>query len=183
MRAVNVAQPAQALLFDTAFGRCALAWTDRGLRAVRLPGADDAQTLSRLRARPSMQADAPAWVNAAVAAIQAHLSGQMNDLRDVPLDVDAIGEFELRVYALTRALDPGRTCTYGEMARALREPAALRAVGQALGHNPWPLVVPCHRVLAAGGKLGGFSAPGGSETKRRLLVLEAGRVGREGELF
>ena len=69
------------------------------------------------------------------------------------------------------------------MARALGEPAALRAVGQALGHNPWPLVVPCHRVLAAGGKLGGFSAPGGSETKRRLLVLEASQVRREGELF
>ena len=94
-----------------------------------------------------------------------------------------MGDFELRVYTATRALDPGRTCTYGEMARALGEPAALRAVGQALGHNPWPLVVPCHRVLAAGGKLGGFSAPGGSETKRRLLVLEASQVRREGELF
>lgn len=183
MRAVNTAQAAQALLFDTAFGRCALAWSDRGLSAVRLPGGDDAQTLSRLRAQPSTQADAPAWVNAAVAAMQAHLSGQMHDLRDLPLDTEGVGDFELRVYALTRALDPGRTCTYGEMARALGEPAALRAVGQALGHNPWPLVVPCHRVLAAGGKLGGFSAPGGSETKRRLLVLETSQVGREGELF
>ena len=173
------------LLFDTAFGRCALAWSAQGLTAVSLPGDDDAQTLSRLQARPSSAppVSAPPWVTAAVAAIQAHLSGQMHNLRDLPLDTAGVGDFELRVYAATRALDPGSTCTYGQMARTLGEPAALRAVGQALGHNPWPLVVPCHRVLAAGGKLGGFSAPGGSQTKRRLLVLEASQVGRDGELF
>jgi len=175
----------QCLLFDTAFGRCALAWSEHGLTAVSLPGDDDEQTLSRLQVEPSSTTPMPAppWVSAAVTAIQTHLSGQMHDLRDLPLDTQGVGDFELRVYATTRALDPGRTCTYGEMARALGEPAALRAVGQALGHNPWPLVVPCHRVLAAGGRLGGFSAPGGSETKRRLLVLEASQVGREGELF
>jgi len=175
----------QCLLFDTAFGRCALAWSEHGLTAVSLPGDDDEQTLSRLQVEPSSTTPMPAppWVSAAVTAIQTHLSGQMHDLRDLPLDTQGVGDFELRVYATTRALHPGRTCTYGEMARALGEPAALRAVGQALGHNPWPLVVPCHRVLAAGGRLGGFSAPGGSETKRRLLVLEASQVGREGELF
>ena len=181
------------LLFDTAFGRCALAWSEHGLTAVSLPGYDDTQTLSRLQARPpptsatshtspTTSAPAPPWVAAAVTAIQAHLSGQMQDLRDLPLDTEGVRGFELRFYAATRALDPGRTCTYGQMARALGEPAALRAVGQALGHNPWPLVVPCHRVLAAGGKLGGFSAPGGSETKRRLLVLEA-RCGARASCF
>ena len=115
--------------------------------------------------------------------IQAHLAGQPQDLRDLPLDFSGVQDFERRVYAAARALDPGQTCTYGEMAHAIGQPAALRAVGQALGHNPWPLVIPCHRVLAAGGRLGGFSAPGGSETKRRLLVLEMGMFRREGELF
>lgn len=187
-----MAQRSHFLLFDTAFGCCALAWSTHGLTAVRLPDASAALTRARLRMQlPQAQewrateggAEAPDFVAAAVAAIQAHLAGQPRDLREVPLDLRGVQDFECRVYAATRAIDPGHTCSYGEMARRISEPAAMRAVGQALGHNPWPLVIPCHRVLAAGGRLGGFSAPGGSETKRRLLVLEAGMVRREGELF
>ena len=174
-------------LFDTAYGRCGLAWNELGLTAVSLPGTGDDDTCTHLLAgQPRLQrsdSDWPAFVSQAVADMQAHLGGQPHDLRDVPLDWRGVHDFERRVYAAAQALGPGHTCTYGEMARALGEPAAMRAVGQALGHNPWPLVVPCHRVLAAGGKLGGFSAPGGSETKRRLLVLEAGMVRREDELF
>jgi methylated-DNA-[protein]-cysteine S-methyltransferase len=174
-------------LFDTAFGRCALAWSDSGLVGLSLPGASDDDTCTHLLARrPGLQAATDAWpdfVSRAVADVQAHLSGQPRDLRDVPLDWRGVQPFERRVYTAAQAIDPGRTCTYGEMARDLGEPAAMRAVGQALGHNPWPLVVPCHRVLAAGGKLGGFSAPGGSDTKRRLLVLETGMVRREDQLF
>ena len=177
-------------LFDTAFGRCALAWNANGLTAVRLPENSDALTRASLLARQRESGDclesAPPWppfVAAAVQSIQAHLAGQPQDLRDLPLDFSGVQDFERRVYAAARALDPGQTCTYGELANAISQPAALRAVGQALGHNPWPLVIPCHRVLAAGGRLGGFSAPGGSETKRRLLVLERGMFRREGELF
>ena len=174
-------------LFDTAIGRCALAWNDRGLLAVRLPELSEALTRANLLARrPGLQESTEGWpdfVVQAVASMQAHLAGEPRDLRQVPLDWSGVHDFESRVYRATRALDPGQTCTYGEMAHALGEPAALRAVGQALGRNPWPLVVPCHRVLAAGGRLGGFSAPGGNETKRRLLVLEAAMVRRDDQLF
>ena len=115
--------------------------------------------------------------------MQTHLAGDSRDLRQVPLDWSGVHDFESRVCRATRALGPGQTCTYGEMAHALGEPAVLRAVSQALGRNPWPLVVPCHRVLAAGARLGGFSASCGNETKRRLLVLEAAMVRRDDQLL
>ena len=177
----------QYRLFDTAFGACGLAWSDSGLTQVRLPDHSEALTRANLLARQP-QAEhcpdgGPPFVAAAIEQMQAHLQGSPHDLRELPLDWSGVRGFELRVYVATRALDPGQTCTYGEMANAIGDPAAMRAVGQALGHNPWPLVVPCHRVLAAGGRLGGFSAPGGTDTKRRLLVLEAGMVRREGQLF
>lgn len=174
-------------LFDTAFGVCALAWSANGLTQVRLPEPSEALTRAKLLARQALAEPepkgGPPFVALAIAQMQAHLAGAPHDLRELPLDLSSVRGFELRVYEATRALDPGQTCTYGELANALGDPAALRAVGQALGHNPWPLVVPCHRVLAAGGRLGGFSAPGGSDTKRRLLVLEAGMVRREDQLF
>ena len=174
-------------LFETAFGVCGLAWNDSGLTQVRLPDQSEALTRANLLARQPQAEQGldggPAFVATAIAQMRAHLAGVAHDLRGPPLDLSGVREFELRVYLATRALDPGQTCTYGEMANAIGDPAAMRAVGQALGHNPWPLVVPCHRVLAAGGRLGGFSAPGGSDTKRRLLVLEAGQVHREGQLF
>ncbi len=174
-------------LFETAFGVCGLAWNGNGLTQVRLPDHSEALTRANLLARqPLAEHDpegGPPFVAAAIEQMQAHLGGSPHHLRELPLDLSGIRGFELRVYVATRALDPGQTCTYGEMANALGDPAAMRAVGQALGHNPWPLVVPCHRVLAAGGRLGGFSAPGGTDTKRRLLVLEAGMVRREDQLF
>ncbi len=181
--------PVRFVLFDTALGTMALAWCGDVTSQVRLPEADAGLTRQRLLQRvPGAQElaageAAPVWVQTAIQAMQAHLQGQPHDLRDVPLELASVGPFEQRVYAAARALDPGQTCTYGELARAIEDPSALRAVGQALGHNPWPLVVPCHRVLAAGGKLGGFSAPGGADTKRRMLALEAGMRRREGELF
>ena len=152
-------------LFETAFGACALAWNDAGLTCLRLPELSEPLTRAKLLARqPQAQNSVhqrPAFVEHALAAVQAHLSGQMHDLRDLTLDLSAASDFESAVYLATRALDPGQTCTYGEMAHALGQPKAMRAVGQALGHNPWPLIVPCHRVVAAGRRLGGFSAPGG----------------------
>lgn len=179
----------RCLRFDTTFGPMGLAWNGRGLTRVLLP--DDTPERLHERLLRGLSADAELgpgeqplpFVQQAVAAMQAHLAGSPHPLREVPLDLDRTGPFEQRVYAAARAIDPGRTCTYGEIAQRIEDPSALRAVGQALGANPWPLVVPCHRVLAAGGRLGGFSAPGGSETKRRLLVLELEMTRREGELF
>ncbi len=179
----------RCLRFDTAFGTLGLAWNGRGLTRVLLPEETPARLQERLlRGLPAGaeladREEAPPFVQQAIAAMQAHLAGRPDPLRDVPLDLARAGPFERRVYAAARAIDPGHTLTYGEVAARIEDPSALRAVGQALGANPWPLVVPCHRVLAAGGRLGGFSAPGGSETKRRLLVLEMEMTRREGELF
>src|SRR5262249_5527235 len=117
-------------------------------------------------------AEPPEAVRAAVTAIVALLDGERLDLADIALDQDGVDEFALRVYAATRAVKPGETVTYGEIARAIGDPGAARAVGAALGRNPWPIVVPCHRVLAADGALHGFSAPGGITTKRRMLEIE-----------
>lgn len=168
--------------FDTAFGRCALAWGAQGLTGVRLPGRDDVATARGWPADRVTQA-LPPFANAAVQAMQALLAGQAHDLRDVPLAMDTVAPFERQVYDAARALDPGRTCSYGELARRIGQPSAARAVGAALGANPWPIVIPCHRVLATGGGLGGFSAPGGTDTKRALLLLERTMLRREDELF
>ena len=100
------------------------------------------------------------------------LAGEPRDLRFVGLDLERAGEFERRVYEIARAIPPGSTLTYGEIAERLGDPGAAQAVGQSMGRNPWPIVVPCHRVLGAGGKVGGFSAPGGARTKLRMLEIE-----------
>lgn len=115
----------------------------------------------------------------AIDAIVELLRSGRADLGDVELDRSAVGEFEWRAYALARSIAPGCTRTYGEIASALGEPGAARAVGQAMGHNPWPLVVPCHRVLAADGNPGGFSAAGGVATKLRLLAIEGAEAARQ----
>lgn len=196
-----VVAPRHAALFATAIGPCGLAWQGEALTHVLLPAGDAAATQSLLQhlsgARvehaleeaASAEATAPGFepwpcfVTEAVAAMQALLRGEAVSLTAVPLAWPRVGEFERRVYEATQRLGPGETTTYGEMARVLGDAAAARAVGVALGRNPWPLVVPCHRVLAAGNKLGGFSAPGGVATKERLLAIEAPLARREGELF
>jgi methylated-DNA-[protein]-cysteine S-methyltransferase len=147
--------------FETAIGTCAVRWSERGITGVWLPG--------RL---PQAQAEAPAGVLAAVEAIVALLAGEPRDLREVALDETGVDEFRRRVYAATRAVGPGETASYGEIARALGQPEAVRAVGAALGANPFPIVVPCHRVLGGEGSLQGFSAPGGLATKGRMLEYE-----------
>jgi methylated-DNA-[protein]-cysteine S-methyltransferase len=165
-------------LFDTPLGRCGIAWSDHGLLAVQLPEASDAATRARLRRRLPLDAAAPEpppQIAEAIARIVALLNGTHDDLRSIALDLDGVPDFDGRVYAVARAIAPGDTLTYGEVAARLGEPDAARAVGAALGRNPFTLVVPCHRVLAAQGaysNLGGFSAPGGTATKRRLLTIE-----------
>jgi methylated-DNA-[protein]-cysteine S-methyltransferase len=115
-------------------------------------------------------------VAGAIAAIRALLLGKPADLTHVPIDIARVPEFNARVYEIARAIPPGETLTYGEIAVKLGDRLLARDVGAALGQNPWPIVVPCHRVTAAGGKLGGFSARGGVNTKVKLLAIEGAKV-------
>jgi methylated-DNA-[protein]-cysteine S-methyltransferase len=161
-------------LFDTAIGRCGLAWSERGISGVQLPESNAAVTRARLRRRFPAAVEAPpaALARRAIAGITALLDGTPVDLGDLPLELELVPPFQRRVYAVARSIPVGETLTYGGIAARIGEPGAARAVGQALGANPWPIIVPCHRVLAAGGKPGGFSAPGGVATKLRLLATE-----------
>ncbi len=163
-------------VFESKIGAIAVAWNSKGLVGVQLPEKTTAETAQRLALRAgSSPAPAPKWVKTAVQAVRAMLDGEPACFDDLPLDDEHLPEFHSRVYALLRKLPQGATCTYGELAKAAGSPGAARAVGQAMRKNPWPLVVPCHRVLAAGDRLGGFSASGGVELKATLLRAEAGR--------
>jgi methylated-DNA-[protein]-cysteine S-methyltransferase len=172
-------------LFDTAIGPCALAWGDQAITGAQLPGASAAATRSRMRQRfPGVdEAAPPPFAAAVVADIQALLQGQPRDLCAVPLDYTGVPGFHQRVYRAALAIPPGRTLTYGAIARQLGEPGSARAVGQALGANPFAPIVPCHRVLAAGGRQGGFSAHGGATTKLKMLAIEGARPDDEPSLF
>jgi methylated-DNA-[protein]-cysteine S-methyltransferase len=161
-------------LFDTALGACGIAWGPRGVVSVQLPDRDEWALRRHIRraVRDGVEAAPPAHVRRAIEEIVALLDGEPRDLSAVVLDMERVPEFNRRVYAVARAIPPGETLTYGEVAERIGERGAAQAVGQALGRNPFPIVVPCHRVLAAGGRLGGFSAPGGVATKRRMLEIE-----------
>jgi methylated-DNA-[protein]-cysteine S-methyltransferase len=161
-------------LFETTLGRCAIAWSERGVVATQLPGSDDAATRRRImRAFPdAVESSPPPAVATAIDAITRLLAGEPDDLAAIELDLDGVPDFHRRVYDVARAIPPGETRSYGDVAKALGEPGAAQAVGRALGRNPVPILVPCHRVLAANGALHGFSAPGGLETKRRMLAIE-----------
>ena len=168
----------QYTLFDTAIGRCAVAWSARGLLAVQLPEADERATRARLlrRVLGAREAAPPRDVQGAIDAMTALLRGEPSDLSPIVLDMDGVPAFHRRVYDIARGIAPGATLTYGDIANQLGDPGAARAVGQALGHNPFAIVVPCHRVLASGGKPGGFSANGGAVTKLRMLAIEGAPV-------
>ena len=172
-------------LFDTDIGACGIAWTQQALAAVQLPEATDEATRARLLRHVGQvpEGTPPAFAQDAIARIRGLLAGEHDDLADLPLELDGVPAFHQRVYAITRAIAPGEVMTYGEVARRLGDPGASRAVGQALGRNPFAPVVPCHRVLAAGGRPGGFSAEGGADTKLRLLEIEKARFGSGPGLF
>ena len=174
------------VLFETALGTCGVAWGTGGIVAVQLPERDAAATRARvLRGLPLCQGtgDPPPYVCSAITGIQALLAGEPRDLREVPLDMSRISPFHQQVYAIARAIPPGRTRTYGELAQQLGGLGHARAVGQALGMNPFAPVVPCHRVLAAGDRPGGFSAEGGAATKLRMLQIEGACPGGTLPLF
>ncbi len=166
-------------LFETAIGTCGIAWTARGICGVQLPEKDAAATRARLcRRHPAAMESAPAAeARRAIDGIVALLAGEKRDLTDITIDDAGQAEFNRRVYAVARTIRPGETMTYGEIAARLGDKTLARDVGQAMGENPTPVVMPCHRVLAADGKAGGFSAPGGVVTKLRLLSIEGAAPG------
>jgi methylated-DNA-[protein]-cysteine S-methyltransferase len=172
-------------LFQTAIGACGIAWGERGVIGVQLPGRSEAATRAQLRRRfpDAPETVPPPEAQRAIAAIVALLAGEQRELADVALDMTGVPAFERRVYEVARGIAPGATLTYGEIAARLDAPGDARAVGEALGRNPFPIVVPCHRVLAAGGKVGGFSANGGIATKLRLLSIEGARTSAAPMLF
>ncbi|MFF0815058.1 methylated-DNA--[protein]-cysteine S-methyltransferase [Rhodococcus sp. NPDC003318] len=161
-------------LFDTALGRCGLVWGDRGVVGLQLPEGSEHRTRERVHEvfPDARECDLGSEQRVTSDRVAALLAGEPDDLADVTLDLNGVGDFDRRVYAVTRAIGPGHTLTYGDVAAAIGRPGAAQAVGQALGRNPIPILVPCHRVLAAHGAVGGFSAAGGTVTKRTLLAVE-----------
>jgi methylated-DNA-[protein]-cysteine S-methyltransferase len=167
-------------LFPTAFGTCGIAWNDTGLLGFQLPETTDAETEQHLaaksRSRP-VDGAVPEWVQQLIARVQAHLEGKLQDFSGTPLDWSRVTDFQQAVYRHAQEIRPGYKKSYGEIARLMAlGPEAARAVGVALATNPWPLIVPCHRVVSASDKMTGFSAPGGVRTKTRLLALEGAEL-------
>jgi methylated-DNA-[protein]-cysteine S-methyltransferase len=177
-------------LFDTVIGRCGVAWGDAGLIGMQLPeaspgAANPGVEWARVRKRfpDAVETSPPPEIERVIERVRDLLAGGRDDLADIALDLTEASDFNRRVYAVARAIGPGETSTYGEVAKVLGDPGAARAVGKALGENPWPIVVPCHRVLAASGGMGGFSAPGGANTKAQLLTIERARTNAVPTLF
>jgi methylated-DNA-[protein]-cysteine S-methyltransferase len=172
-------------LFHTAIGDCGIAWSARGVSAIQLPEPSDAQTRARLRRRSlgAREAAMPLDVRRAADGIAALVRGEAPDLSGISLDMDGVPDFHRRVYEVARRIPRGVTLSYGDIAERLEMSGSARDVGRALGDNPFPIVVPCHRVVAANGALGGFSARGGVATKLRLLSIEGVRQTGQLPLF
>jgi methylated-DNA-[protein]-cysteine S-methyltransferase len=163
------------LVFEVAGGFCGVAWSSAGVARFILPArSTQAVERSLLRRLPDARPGAaPTDVQAAVEAVKRYFEGAKVDFSGVRLDLGAQDELFGRIYAATRQVGWGQTTTYGALAKALGAgPEVAKDVGQAMAKNPVPLIIPCHRVLAAGGKIGGFSAPGGAAAKARMLALE-----------
>lgn len=155
--------------FTTSLGTCAIAWNDLGLTRFLLPDPD--------RQPGHTECEPPGWVGEIIDRVRRHLAGDPQDFADVPFDFSRMPEFVRAVLCATLNVKAGFTATYGDIATAIGQPvAASRAVGTALGSNPWPLLIPCHRVVASNGKMTGFSGPGGVGTKVRLLALEGAQL-------
>jgi methylated-DNA-[protein]-cysteine S-methyltransferase len=164
-------------LFDTAIGRCGIAWSERGVLGLQLPERSEMATRTRLMRHCPTAEDAtpPKQIQRAIDEIAALMQGEKKSLRAIQLDISRVNAFCVRVYETTRAIPPGATRTYGDIARAIGDPDGARAVGQALGRNPFAIIVPCHRVVGANDKLVGFSANGGIRTKLKMLKIEGWR--------
>jgi methylated-DNA-[protein]-cysteine S-methyltransferase len=160
--------------FDTPIGRCGIAWDGDTIVGTQLPQPSDVDARRRFEDRfeGAVEATLPTTVQGVVELMVASLRGEADDLADVPLDLDALPRFRREVLEVVRTIPAGETLSYGDVAAAVGSPGAARAVGQALGQNPFPIVIPCHRVLAAGGRIGGFTAEGGTTVKAKLLAVE-----------
>jgi methylated-DNA-[protein]-cysteine S-methyltransferase len=169
----------QHCLFETDLGACGVAWSERGVARFQLPEADRGATERRLRRRAaeSSAVSPPRTIAAVIADVQRYMGGAKVDFSAVALDLAGVAPFYAEIYAAARDVGWGETATYGELARRVGTPGAARAVGQAMARNPIPLIIPCHRVLASGNKVGGFSAFGGTRSKQKLLGLEGVRLG------
>ena len=177
--------PSKFALFETAVGCCGIAWNARGIAGVQLPERRDSATRARLRRRypDAREATPPGRIRQAIDDIVSLLSGEARDLSAITLDMADVPPFHQEVYAVARTIPAGATLSYGDIATRLGDSRAAREVGEAMGRNPFPIIVPCHRVLAAGGRIGGFSAAGGITTKLRLLEIEGAQVGEAPTLF
>lgn len=173
-------------IFDTPIGPCGIVWNDFGIVGVQLPEATEGRTRSRLlkRFRDAREAAPSPKIAATIGQVIALLSGERADFSGTKLDVRSLPDFNRRVYGIASTIPAGAVMTYGEIAAKLgEEPQAARDVGQALGQNPIPLIIPCHRVLAANGKPGGYSGSGGVKIKLRLLTIEGAKLSDEPSLF
>jgi methylated-DNA-[protein]-cysteine S-methyltransferase len=172
-------------LFETAIGTCGIAWGERGVAGVQLPERHANATRDRLSRRfpDASEAVPPPNIQQAIDGIVALLRGEARDLSNIALDMEGIPPFRQAIYAVLRRIPAGATLSYGEIAARLGGGSDAREIGEAMGKNPFPIIVPCHRVVAAGGKPGGFSASGGVATKLRLLNIEGARVGDAPTLF
>jgi methylated-DNA-[protein]-cysteine S-methyltransferase len=161
-------------IFETPIGACGVAWDGDTIAGTQLPESRVADTRRRLQDRfhGATEASPPPAIQDAIDRMVAMLRGEADDLADVPLDLGALPPFRRKVFEVVRTIPAGETLSYGDVALAVGSPGAARAVGQALGRNPYPIVIPCHRVLAAGGRLGGFTATGGVSVKAKMLAAE-----------
>jgi methylated-DNA-[protein]-cysteine S-methyltransferase len=162
-------------IFETAAGWCGIAWNEKGIVRFALPTSSEAgaERLLLRRIPEATRAEATPDIVGAIASAKRYFAGESIDFADLRLDLGHQEPFFAQVYDTVRKLGWGETTTYGSVAKALGAgPEAARDVGQAMASNPIPLIIPCHRVLAAGNKVGGFSAPGGSDSKRRMLEME-----------
>jgi methylated-DNA-[protein]-cysteine S-methyltransferase len=167
-------------LFETSLGICGIAWqgpeTKNSSPAVlflQLPDTTEKLTEEKIaESTGGQKADPPPSINGIAERIRTHLNGKVQDLSDIPVDLEGVGSFTRQVLTACRNIPAGRTMSYSELAQVIHRPKAARAVGQALARNPIPLIIPCHRVLTQAGRAGGFSAPGGVETKKRILAKE-----------
>jgi len=166
-------------LFQTAIGYCGIVWSGRGIAGVQIAEKSEQSARNHVVRRYSgaREASSPPDIQRAIADIVALLNGEGKELNHITLDLDGVPDFNRRVYDVARTIRPGETLSYGEIAARLGDRGLARDVAQALSQNPFPVIVPCHRVLAAGGKMGGFSAPGGVRTKLRMLSIEGARYG------
>ncbi len=165
-------------LFDSAIGICGIGWNEHAVVRFQLPDTEGCDTEGKLKRRSPdarrSDGELPTFVQNAVTELRRYFAGEKPDFSLIPVDVGHVGEFRRRIYDELRGIGFGETVTYGDLAKRIGEagPEAARGVGQAMGSNPVPVIIPCHRVLAAGNKIGGFSAPGGTATKEKLLALE-----------